>query len=470
MSDKSPQKFIAATPFIKAVRTTEALIPEGHVHDDRYVRYDDAQSLASGEVDQFLRNINSPPNADGVILRLDTGQTLTITSKTQGRTNIGIIDDLNITTPEGNINLSALVTNAGDLVGSVVRYDQAQTLSSDQAAQFASNAKVITSSPGVSTQTISTALNINGSELNLPNGPVLSKGGSFTGTLNTSSIAATVKIADPLNENLRSAIRVTVGDTTNADAMHAGGASITNVKTPTELQTNHAATVEFVTNQIIGLDLAGNYLTLNGTNQMAGNITFAPNSANHTVKNLGRPSTIQDAQRAGTAITYIGSEGESSILSAGDLTAEPGSLSVTPASNQTHFVNFGSWNGGDVDPSDPTRSRGMIVREDLQSGLYRVMVQVSSNAVNVNLAVGGSFATGSTTNLNTNYEQTLTQEAGETKLASFEFYVPITDGVLNIHKAVGVNTIQRVVATRISETTNTAIYRGNTLISGVTPV
>lgn len=470
MANKQFQKSVAATPVIKAVKTTEALIPEGHVHDNRYVRYDDAQSLDSGQIDQFLRNLDTAPSADGIILRLDTGQTFSNSRKAQGRTNLGIIDDLNIVNPDGNIVLSALVTNAGDLVGSVVRYDQPQTLTNDQASQFAANSKVISTSPSLSTQTINTALNINGAELNIPNGPVISKGGSFEGTLNTAGYAATVKIADPLDENIRAAIQVTVSDNTNSDALNAGGASVTNVKTPTESQTNHAATVEFVTNQIIGLDLVGTYLTLNGSNQMAGNITFATNTANRTVRNLGRPSGIRDAQRAGTAITYIGSDGESAILTAGDLTSEPGSTNLLPASNQSYFVNYGSWNGGDPDPNSPTERRGVIIREDLQPGLYRVTVQVASGSNQVNLGIGGRFNSGSSTNLNSNFEQTLDQAAGDNRVLNFEFYLPISDGVLNIHKAVGVTNIQRVVATRISEATQTAVYRGGTLVSGVSPI
>jgi hypothetical protein len=471
MARKQTQSVVATTPIIKARNTVEALIPEGHVHHDQYVRFDDDQSLTSPDIDQFLINLNTPLNGEGVILRLDGVQDLTSTSKVRGRNNLGIIDDINLTTPEGDLNLSALVTNAGDLVGSVVRYDQAQTISDEQAAQFAENSKAISSSPNLSTQTISTSLNVNGSQMNVPNGPVTSKGVTATGTLHTTNIVTTVKIADPENENLQSAIHVTVANNTNAYAMNAGGAWIVNLKTPTEATPNYAATVEFVTNQIVGLDLEGNYLRLDGTNALAGSVSFATNTSNFTLKNLGKPVAQKDAQRASTMITYIGADGNSSILTASDLTAESGSSSVAPASNQTYFVNYGTWNGGDADPINPSQGRGMIVRQGMPSGLYRVAVHASSSAASLSLGIGGKFASGSTTNLNPTYEQSLSQAAsGDTRISIFEFYIPITDGVLNIHRAVNIDSIQKIAATRISETTATAVYKGTTLVSGQVPV
>ena len=292
---KTSSKSIAVTPVIRAKTSADAFVSSGHTHDDRYIRYNGADSLTSSEVNQMLENMLSALTTTAKLARTDIEQSLSVTSKDQIRNNIGIVDDQNLADTSGNIQVSkfgnlidgSAPTN-NDLTEHFVRFDASQTLDDTQKERISSNMGVISGVDGLSEQTINSSIKFEGSDYNVNsaiarlNSSAIIKGSPLNDT------EATVSIGAPLGSEV--AIIKIVSGTAAATtvAMDCGGKRIINVSDPTADQ--HVATKLYVDTQITALGSIAQISYVDASTSLFGGVSNSTAGGLTTIQSISPTS------------------------------------------------------------------------------------------------------------------------------------------------------------------------------------
>ena len=273
---KSSKKSIAVTPVIRAKTSADAFVSSGHTHDDRYIRYDGADTLTSSEINQLLVNMLAASTTTAKLPRTDIEQSLNVTSKDQVRENIGIIDDLNLADAAGDIIVSKFgnLINGdapanNDLTEHFVRYDDAQSLEVSEQEQIASNMDVLSLLTGLSEQTVDSSVRFAGNEYNIDAAIAKLNSGSIIKGTPLNDTQAIVSIAAP-NGTETAIIKIVAGTAAATTvAMDCSGKKIVSLKDPTNAQ--DGATKKYVDDQITALgDVATTSHVEDSTNILSG--------------------------------------------------------------------------------------------------------------------------------------------------------------------------------------------------------
>lgn len=395
---KQTTKSIATTPVMRAKTSQRAFIAGGHVHDDRYIRYDESESYTNSEINLFLQNLGVYNVSTSKLLRLDISQSnLSVTYKANGRNNIGIVDDIGAADSSGNIRLSDFGNRVGgspptgnELTNHFVRYDVSSTLSNSNAATFATNSLVVSRATGLSVQTINSPITITGEFIVSSAVSKLQKGLIVRGTVASDASQTYIRFGNPDLDGTDTVIKITTPvSTTATTALDADDLYISNVKTPTI--SHQAANKSYVDNQIIALDLPGNYLQLNGENQMLGRLNFG----GYRATNLGTPT--ENADSATKSYVDNGTNISTAISSNSSSGFDESTQTITPSGTGKHLaIVSGSKSSGSaaVFPITITHSGGSTTTRyvnlrDTSTGQWSLTIPIT-------LTTTGAVSVGST--------------------------------------------------------------------------